>query len=158
MTKEQILSLVITVLVIVFILRATKKVLKIVLIIAVLVGGLIAFKVVSPEQITDVKAYIQEHADKLDELNKLAELTENIKITKSDGAIEDISIKLDDKWVSITSVGKIVSIEGDTCVLKVADKEYSITDKNVVNLIKLMYDTSFTTSGINRLKDAVANN
>lgn len=158
MTKEQILSLVITVLVIVFILRATKKVLKIVLIIAVLVGGLIAFKVVSPEQITDVKAYIQEHADKLDELNKLAELTDNIKITKSDGAIEDISIKFDDKWISITSVGKIISIEGDTCVLKVADKEYSITDKNVVNLVKLMYDTSFTTSGINRLKNAVVSN
>ena len=157
MTDEQILSIIVTVILVVIILKVFKKVLKVVLVVAVIVGGLIAFEVVTPEQLLDVKTLVEENKDIIEDLRDLADMSDSIRLVNSEetGLISDISVKVNDAWVQLSSVESIVSINDGVCTIRVAGTEYRIDDKNVVKVIQLIYDTRFTTSGIENLKEAL---
>lgn len=157
MTDEQILSIIVTVILVVIILKLFKKVLKVVLIVAVIVGGLIAFEVVTPEQLLDVKTLVAENSAIVDDLCSLESKSDKIRLINSEetGLISDVCIKVSDTWVQLSSVDNIISINDNVCTISVAGKEYSIDDKNVVKVIKLINDSRFTTSGVENLKEAL---
>lgn len=157
MTNEQIIGIVIAVIVFVLVLKVTKKVLKIVLSVAVIVGLAIYLGVVTPQQLQDVNQFISSNADKISDIKQLADNSDYIKAVTSGGNLTDIKVQVGDQWVSLDMIENVVSINGDTCTITMAGQQYTITDENMVSLLKLFESSRFTSLGINNLKDALGN-
>ena len=163
LTKEQILTALLTIVVVAIILSATKKALKFVLAIAVIAGASIYFGLITPQSLQKVNDIVAD-ASKVNDILAIVKDSDVIRTEFDGDTLKNIEVKIGDNWVGVDEITNMVEKVGDACVVTIGDKQYEITDQYSVKLLeylsngKLQSLMSTTSEGITEEDiDKVAN-
>lgn len=130
MTQAQIITIVIVVLVVLISLALLKSILRWFIAVGAICIGLVYFGIATPKQIQDVASQIKNQG--IETYQKIAETSENISIKDN-----KLQVKVDaGKWLNMNELDSIVKDTSKELVVTFDGKKYTITDKNVKDLIK----------------------
>lgn len=131
MSERNILCIIFAVLILIAIFVFRKALMKMLLCLAICLVGVSLVNEYAPDKVKTATAYAQ-HAT---EIVKAAGTSDKIKIEKKDGKIEDIQVKLNDKWYSLDDVEKMKKNLDGGYTLTVNGKAYIIDEEEVVNVL-----------------------
>ena len=131
---NDIIAVVICIVAIILVLSLIKGIVKFIISVVVIIAvGLYVFM---PNKLTDVQDFAKTQA--FNKVQDVVNNSENVKIDKDSNNNTAISIKVGDKWFNTNEIKDVVSISDDKCVLNINDKKYEVTDKQIIEVIKLM--------------------
>lgn len=128
--SSQVVVVAIAVVALILSLVFLKKIAKLVVSILILVGGGIAFGVLTPKQVFDTASLIKDKG--IATYEKFAEVSDKIKVSG-----DSISIKVGDTWFDLNSVNSF-DINGDEVRLSIGGNDYTINDKTVADLFETL--------------------
>lgn len=128
--SSQVVVVAIAVVALILSLVFLKKIAKLVVSILILVGGGIAFGVLTPKQVFDTASLIKDKG--IATYEKFAEVSDKIKVSG-----DNISIKVGDTWFDLNSVNSF-DINGDEVRLSIGGNDYTINDKTVADLFETL--------------------
>lgn len=128
--SSQVVVVVIAVVALILSLVFLKKIAKLVVSILIIVGGGIAFGVLTPKQVFDTASLIKDKG--IATYEKFAEASDKIKVSG-----DSISIKVGDTWFDLNSVNSF-DINGDEVRLSIGGNDYTINDKTVADLFETL--------------------
>lgn len=134
-TQNQLICIIIAVIAVILVLSFAKKVLKLVLSVVIIVGALIYFGVVSPEQLTDASKVIAEKGQST--FTQISEASQNVKVDTS-GESPSISIKLGDDWVNVNDVTNFVKAKDGVYSVNVNGQSCSVSDDSIKQVLDLL--------------------
>lgn len=134
-TQNQLMSIIIAIIAVVLILAFTKKVIKLVLTVVVIIGALIYFGVMSPTQLKDITDVVSEKGQGV--FTQIAEVSQNVKVDTS-GDDLDVKIKIEDNWVSMKDVSSFIKSDDGVYSVIVNGKSYSVSDDSIKQVLDLM--------------------
>lgn len=134
-TQNQLISMIIASIAVILILSFAKKVLKLVLISAVVTIALVYFGVVSPEKVKDLRAVVKEQG--VEVFNEVAELSNSVKVDTSD---DDVSVQvlIEDKWYDINDISSFIKSEDGIYSVSINGKDYAVKDEGIIRILDLM--------------------
>lgn len=116
--------------VIIIALKFLKKTVRTVTLIGAICFALVHYGLATPTQLKDVGMQIAQ--DGVAKYQAVAEMSENIQLNNN-----SISIKIEDKWVSLDNIQSFVSTGDDSVSITVDGQSYAVNDKSVVQLLNM---------------------
>ncbi len=117
-------------LILVILFKSAKSVVKTVILLCCVAFLCFTYYATKPNALVDTVAVVSEHKEELD---KLAELSKNIKI---DG--DSVSIKAQDgTWISTDDIKSFILVGEDKVSINVGGQDIAIADKELIELLKL---------------------
>lgn len=117
-------------LILVILFKSAKSVVKTVILFGCVAFLCFTYYATKPNALVDTVAVVSEHKEELD---KLAELSKNIKI---DG--DSVSIKAQDgTWISTDDIKSFILVGEDKVSINVGGQDIAIADKELIELLKL---------------------
>lgn len=117
-------------LILVILFKSAKSVVKTVILLGCVAFLCFTYYATKPNALVDTVAVASEHKEELD---KLAELSKNIKI---DG--DSVSIKAQDgTWISTDDIKSFILVGEDKVSINVGGQDIAIADKELIELLKL---------------------
>ena len=130
---KQILCILILLIVVLLIIRFAKSVLRLILLGVLLIGGLIYFNVVSPDEVMNV--YKEFKVLQESQMQELAKLSENVRVDMQNGV--NLQINIEGVWYSTSDIAEIKHNDGNYYVV-VGGKEYIVKDLGVQKVLQAL--------------------
>lgn len=134
-TQQQLIGIIIAVVAVIVILALAKKAIKLILTVVVIIGALIYFKVMSPEQLTDASKVIAEKGQAT--FTQISEASKNVKVDTS-GETPSISVNLGGTWVNVNDITNFVRTKDGVYSVSVNGKSYSVSDDGIKKVLDLL--------------------
>lgn len=128
MSTSQIVVIVVAIVALLLVLGLAKKMMKIVLTIAILLFGGISFGLLSPDQVIDTASAIKDKG--IATYESFASMSDNVKVEG-----DSVLVKMGDTWVDLNAVNEF-DINDDTVSVTVGGNTYTVTDETVVKLFQ----------------------
>lgn len=128
-TLSQAILGVLTFLVVLFVLRTAKKLIRNIIGVAIACVFLVYFNIVSPTQLKDVGSQLTHQGMKA--YTQFSKTSKNIKLEK-----DTIKIKLNKKWVDIKEIKSFSLGKNNKLTIVTKDGSYVIEDNTVLELLK----------------------
>lgn len=133
-TQKQVIGIVVAIIAVILILSFVKKVAKLILTVAVIVGALIYLGVMSPEQLQDVSKVVAKQGQEV--FTQIADTSSNVKVDMSDGL--NVEVCIADQWVNVNDISSFVKINEGVYSVTINGKDYSVSDDSVKQVLDLL--------------------
>lgn len=134
-TQQQLIGIIIAVVAVIVILALAKKAIKLILTVVVIIGALIYFNVMSPEQLKDVSKVIAEKGQST--FTQISEASQNVKVDTS-GETPSISVNLEGTWVNVNDITNFVKTKDGVYSVNVNGQSYSVSDDSIKKVLDLL--------------------
>lgn len=131
MYQQQIIGLVVGIIALFLVLAITKKIMKAILALVVILFTCVYLGIVSPKDAQDISQKLLNSAKV--GVETIAENSKNVKISKG-----SIKVCIKDTWYDISEIAESIQIKDGEYSIKVNGKKIKVTDKDVQKVLSLI--------------------
>lgn len=133
-STNDIIAIVVCIIAVLVVLSLIKGVVKFIVTVVVII--LVGLYVFMPSKLTDVTDFAK--SEGFSKVQQVVNNSDTVQLGKDSNNNTTVSIKINDKWFNTSEIKDVVSISDDKCVLNINGERYEVTDKQIIEVIKLM--------------------